>query len=174
MSMGTPDDIAIIGMAGTFAGAPDVATYWSNILGKVEAIREAPPHWLGDPDIFDPYCTPDANRIYTKLGGFLGELAGFDPRPFGQMPVALSGSEPDQFLAMRAAAEALADAGYADKDYDRKRTGIILGHGIHPHRANVNGMQHCLALGQMVGLLRAVYPGLAERDAADIEAMLRS
>ena len=171
---GTPDDIAIIGMAGTFAGAPDVLTYWSNILAKVEAIREAPPNWLGDPDIFDPACTPDANRIYTKLGGFLGALAGFDPRPFGQMPVALSGSEPDQFLAMRAAAEALADAGYADKDYDRKRTGIILGHGIHPHRANVNGMQHCLALGQMMGLLRAVYPGLAESDAADIEAMLRS
>ncbi|MCX8255271.1 putative glycolipid synthase [Beijerinckiaceae bacterium RH AL1] len=173
MSMGTPDDIAIIGMAGTFAGAPDIATYWSNILGKVEAIREAPPHWLGDPDIFDPDCTPDANRIYTKLGGFLGELAGFDPRPFGQMPVALSGSEPDQFLAMRAAAEALADAGYADKDYDRKRTGIILGHGVHPHRANVNGMQHCLALGQMMGLLRAVYPGLSDSDAAEIDAMLR-
>ena len=171
--MGAPDDIAIIGMAGTFAGAPDVTTYWSNILSKVEAIREAPPNWLGDPDIFDPECTPDANRVYTKLGGFLGDLAGFDPRPFGQMPVALSGSEPDQFLAMRAAAEALADAGYADKDYDRKRTGIILGHGIHPHRANVNGMQHCLALGQMMGLLRAVYPGLAEGDAADIEAMLR-
>jgi 3-oxoacyl-(acyl-carrier-protein) synthase len=89
------------------------------------------------------------------------------------MPVALSGSEPDQFLAMRAAAEALADAGYADKDYDRKRTGIILGHGVHPHRANVNGMQHCLALGQMMGLLRAVYPGLSDSDAAEIDAMLR-
>ena len=170
---GTPDDIAIIGMAGTFAGAPDVSTYWSNILAKVEAIREAPPSWIGDPDIFDPDCTPDANRVYTKLGGFLGDLAGFDPRPFGQMPVALSGSEPDQFMAMRAAAEALADAGYADKDYDRKRTGIILGHGIHPHRANVNGMQHCLAIGQTLGLLRALYPGLAASDAADIEAMLR-
>ena len=169
----TPDDIAIIGMACTFAGAPDVSTYWSNILAKVEAIREAPPNWIADPAIFDPNCTPDANKIYTKLGGFLGELAGFDPRPFGQMPVALSGSEPDQFLAMRAASEALADAGYADKDYDRKRTGIILGHGIHPHRANVNGMQHCLAIGQTLGLLRALYPGLAESDAAEIEAMLR-
>ncbi len=40
--MGKADDIAIIGMAATFAGAPDVATFWSNILGKVEAIREAP------------------------------------------------------------------------------------------------------------------------------------
>ncbi len=170
---GIPDDIAIIGMAGTFPGAPDISTYWANILGKVEAIREAPEAWIGDPAIYDPDCTPDMNRIYTRLGGFLGELAAFDPRPFGTMPVALSGSEPDQFLAMRAAAEALADAGYADRDFDRKRTGIILGHGIHPHRANVNGMQHCLALGQTLGLLRAAFPALSETDAADIEAMLR-
>ena len=172
--MGTPDDIAIIGMACTFAGAPDVATYWSNILAKVEAIREAPPSWIGDPAIYDPNCKPDAQKIYTKLGGFLGELAGFDPRPFGQMPVALSGSEPDQFLAMRSASEALADAGYAERDFDRKRTGIILGHGIHPHRANVNGMQHCLALGQTLGLLRALFPDLDPADAAEIEAMLRA
>ena len=174
MSVGTPDDVAIIGMAGTFPGAPDVTTYWSNILGKVEAIREAPENWIGDPAIFDPDCTPDANRIYTRLGGFLGELAGFDPRPFGTMPVALSGSEPDQFLAMRAAAEALADAGYADRDFDRKRTGIILGHGIHPHRANVNGMQHCLALGQTIGMLRSVFPNLSDADCSEIESMLRA
>ena len=104
MSVGAPDDIAIIGMAATFAGAPDVATYWSNILGKVEAIREAPDNWIGDPAIFDPSAPPDSPRIYTRLGGFLGNLARFDPRPFGTMPVGLSGSEPDQFLAMRAAA----------------------------------------------------------------------
>ena len=172
--MGTPDDIAIIGMAGTFPGARDVATYWSNILNKVEAIREAPENWIGDPAIFNPDCTPDANQVYTNLGGFLGELAGFDPRPFGQMPVALSGSEPDQFLAMRASSEALADAGYADRDFDRQRTGIILGHGIHPHRANVNGMQHCLALGQTIGLLRAIFPHLSDDSAREIEAMMRA
>src|SRR5438094_152315 len=119
MSTATPDDIAIIGMAATFAGARDVATYWSNILGKVEAIREAPENWIGDPAIYDPDSRPDSNRIYTRLGGFLGELAAFDPRPFGTMPVALSGSEPDQFLAMQASSDALADAGYANRDFDR-------------------------------------------------------
>ncbi|MBV9704270.1 MAG: polyketide synthase, partial [Methylobacteriaceae bacterium] len=174
MSLGTPDDIAIIGMAATFPGAADVSTYWSNILGKVEAIREAPENWIGDPAIFDPDCTPDSQRIYTRLGGFLGDFARFDPRPFGTMPVAISGSEPDQFLAMRASAEALADAGYADRDFDRKRTGIILGHGIHPHRANVNGMQHCLAIGQTVGLLRSIFPDLPEEQFAEVESLLRS
>ena len=174
MSVGKPDDIAIIGMAGTFAGAPDVATYWSNILGKVESIREAPANWICDPTIFDPDCTPDSQQIYTRLGGFLGDLARFDPRPFGTMPVALSGSEPDQFLAMRASAEALADAGYANRDFDRHRTGIILGHGIHPHRANVNGMQHCVALGQTIGILRSVFPDMSDEQGSEIEAMMRA
>lgn len=174
MTVGTPDDIAIIGMSATFAGAPDVATYWSNILNKVEAIQEASESWIGDPSIFDPDCTPDSQKIYTRLGGFLGDLARFDARPFGTMPVALSGSEPDQFLAMRAAAEALADAGYGNRDFDRQRTGIILGHGIHPHRANVNGVQHCLVLGQTIGLLRSLFPHLSDAQGAEIEAMLRA
>src|SRR5487761_2219435 len=100
LSLGTPDDIAIIGMAATFAGARDVETYWSNILDKVDAIRDAPPDWIGDDASFDPDCTPESLRIYTRRGGFLGDLARFDPRPFGTMPVALAGAEPDQFLAM--------------------------------------------------------------------------
>lgn len=172
--MGQPDDIAIIGMAGIFPGAPDLPTYWSNILAKVEAIREAPDAWIGDAAIFDPDSKPDTQQIYTKLGGFLGELAGFDPRPFGTMPVALSGSEPDQFLAMRGAAEALKDAGYSDRDFDRKRTGIILGHGIHPHRANVNGMQHCLAINQTLGVLRALLPDISAEVCAEIETAMRA
>lgn len=172
--MAQPDDIAIIGMSGIFPGAPDVPTYWSNILAKVEAIREAPEAWIGDPSIFDPDCPPESQKIYTKLGGFLGELAGFDPRPFGTMPVALSGSEPDQFLAMRGAADALKDAGYANRDFDRQRTGIILGHGIHPHRANVNGMQHCMAVNQTLGILRALLPDLPAEVCAELEAAMRA
>ena len=172
--MGTPEDIAIIGMAGTFAGAPDVRTYWSNILNKVDAIREAPPEWIGDDAIFDPNCTPESLSIYTKHGGFLGDLARFDPRPFGTMPVALAGAEPDQFLALKASVSALADAGYDKKEFRRDRTGIILGHGIHANRANVNGIQHGLVISQTVGVLRSVFPELTDERCGVIEAMLRA
>ena len=172
--MGTPDDIAIIGMAATFAGARDVETYWSNILDKVDAIRDAPPDWIGDDASFDPDCTPESLRIYTRRGGFLGDLARFDPRPFGTMPVALAGAEPDQFLAMKAAVTAIADAGYAKKDFNRERTGIILGHGIHANRANVNGIQHGLVIPQTIGLLRSAFPELTDDRSSAIEAMLRA
>lgn len=172
--MDTLGDIAIIGMAATFAGAPDVATYWSNIIGKVDAIREAPADWIGDEGSFNPGCTPESLQIYTKHGGFLGDLARFDPRPFGTMPVALAGAEPDQFLALDAAVRALADAGYASKDFNRERTGIILGHAIHANRANVNGIQHGLVIAQTVNLLRSAFPALTDEQCNALADMLRA
>jgi acyl transferase domain-containing protein/phosphopantetheinyl transferase len=172
LTVGTPDDVAIIGMSGTFASAPDVSAYWTNILGKVDAIRDAPANWIGDDTIFDPAATPDTLRIYTKRGGFLGELAQFDPRPSGTMPVAMSGAEPDQFLALKASVSALTDAGYDKRAFSRERTGIILGHGIHANRANVNGIQHGIILTQTIALLRAVFPELSEDGSRAIEAML--
>ncbi len=172
--MAAPEDIAIIGMAATFAKAPDVATYWSNILGKVDAIGDAPPEWIGDEVLYDPLGTRDSMRIYTRRGGFLGDLARFDPRPFGTMPVALGGGEPDQFLALKAAVSALEDAGYAKREFARERTGIILGHGIHANRGNVNGLQQGLFVAQTIGILRSVFPELTAERSLQIEAMLNA
>src|SRR5215831_3720378 len=37
------EDVAVIGMACLFPGAPDLATFWQNIVGKVDAITDPPP-----------------------------------------------------------------------------------------------------------------------------------
>ncbi len=57
----------------------------------------------------------DSGRIKTAFGGYLKELFRFDPREFGIMPNSLDGGEPDQFLALRIARDALADAGYLER-----------------------------------------------------------
>lgn len=165
--------IAIVGMAGLFPQAPDIAAFWRNILGKVDTVAEAPDDWLSNPHFLDE--TPDSDdisRIYTQRGGFLRDLSRFDPRPFGIMPVSISGGEPDQFLAMRAALDALADAGYPKGAPDPERTGIILGHAIHVHRANSNGLQHTWILDQMQDLLRALAPDAGPERLAEIRRIL--
>ena len=44
-------DVAIIGMACVLPGAPDLDTFWHNIVNKVDAITDVPPErW--DPDNF--------------------------------------------------------------------------------------------------------------------------
>lgn len=173
MTVGSVVDIAIIGMSGLFPKAPNIQAFWSNILNKVDATAEAEPGWLADEAFFAPHSA-DVTRIYTKRGGFLGELCRFDPRPFGTMPVSLSGGEPDQFLALKAATDALADAGYAEGSFDASRTGIILGHAIHAHRANVTGIQHGIVVDQTLGLLQSLFPQVDPERLEKIRAILKS
>ena len=150
-------DIAIIGMAATFAGAGDLRTYWENVLGKVDAVRDAPDSWAAP--YFDPKSTGN-DRIYTRRGGFLGALAEFDPKEFGIMPNSVDGGEPDQFLALKLARDALRDAGYMDRTFDRARTGVILGHSTYLHRGYATLIQHGLVVDQTLELLRQLMPQL--------------
>jgi len=122
-----PSDVAIIGMACFLPGANDVRTYWENVLNRVNAITEVPlDHWdwrlYYDPD-------PKArDKICSKWGGFLADIP-FDPLLFGMPPNSLSSIEPVQLYALEAVRRALADAGYAERPFDRARTAVILGAG---------------------------------------------
>ncbi len=106
------EGIAIIGMACRFPQAPNLDTYWQNILGKVNAITDPPPGtW--DPDVYYEPGSTDSDKVYCKQGGYLGSLINFDPLDHGIPPVQVQG-EPDQWLALQVAREAMADAGYAE------------------------------------------------------------
>jgi acyl transferase domain-containing protein len=122
------NDIAIIGLAGLFPGAKDIHAYWYNIINKVDNIKEAPDDWAVP--YFDPNSQPreDPARIYTRKVGLLGELAEFNPLEFGIPPSSVEG-DPSHFLALKMARDALKDAGYLDKSFNREKAGIILGRG---------------------------------------------
>ena len=67
-------DIAIVGLACLFPGAPDLNTYWQNIVSKMDAITDPPPEaW--DADIFFHPDSGVNDRVYCKRGGFLGPLS---------------------------------------------------------------------------------------------------
>jgi acyl transferase domain-containing protein/phosphopantetheinyl transferase (holo-ACP synthase) len=166
-------DVAIIGMAGLFAKAPDIVTFWSNILAKTDAVTEAPAEWQMERRIHSGEIT-DIAQIYTSRGGFLGDLSRFDPRPYGTMPISVSGGEPDQFLALHCAAEALRDAGYPAGSAAGATTGIILGHTIHANRGNVNGIEQGLLLDQIVGIFRSAYPEAPAENFDRLRSLLKS
>jgi hypothetical protein len=98
-------DIAIIGMACLFPGAPDLDTYWHNIMSKVDAITDPPPEAWDAETFYDPESTAN-DRVYCKRGGFIGPLAYFDPLKHGIMPRTVEGGEPDQWLALQIAYDA--------------------------------------------------------------------
>jgi len=169
-------DIAIVGMAGLFSKAPNKERFWNNVLGKVDAISDAPESWLGTSLMLDLDADPGKMRIYTKRGGFLGDLSRFDPKPFGTMPVSVVGGEPDQFLALAAAKDALDDAGYGEgmRSFDSSRAGVILGHAIHANRANVNGIQQALVVDQFMALVGSLFPEADASRLGEVERLLRS
>jgi acyl transferase domain-containing protein/phosphopantetheinyl transferase len=167
-------DIAIIGMACIFPGAPDLASYWRNIVERVDAVGEPPDDWRADL-FFDPETT-DCDRVYCKRGGYLRDLAAFNPLEYGVMPSSIDGGEPDHFLALRVAHEALTDAGYngpAGRVFDGDRVEVILGRGVYINRAFTSLVQHSLIVDQTLRLLRQLHPEHGEDELQQIRAELK-
>ncbi len=114
-------------MASFLPGANDVRTFWENVLARVNAITEVPPdHW--DWRLYYDADPKARDKICSKWGGFLADLP-FDPLLFGMPPNSLPSIEPVQLYALEAVRRALADAGYAERPFDRERTAVILGAG---------------------------------------------
>ena len=164
-------DIAIIGMSCTFPGARDVQQYWENILAKVDSVGEVPPDWESG-FFFDPDSSAN-DRTYCKRGGFLGPLGQFDPSEFGVMPQSVDGTEPDHFLALRAAAEALADAGYRHENKHRERTAVVIGRGTYVNRGNTTAIQHSLAVDGVVRVLKQLHPEHSDEELTEIKRALK-
>ncbi len=163
--MSAKPGIAITGMACLFPGAPDVDAYWRNILGKVDATSD-PPLASWDPAVYYDPEFGDQDRTYCKRGGYLGALAEFDPLAFGIPPVAVGG-EPDQWLALRVASAALADAGATDLAEEiRARTEIVLGKGTYLNGGNAIAVQRGLVVGQTIELIRRLHPEHSEAELA--------
>lgn len=146
-------DVAVIGMACAFAQAPDLASYWRNVLGGVDAIADPPHGWSAD--------GLAARHVYTQRGGYLGPLS-FDPLSFGVMPKAVDGAEPDQFLALQLAAAALEDAGYGRATATRN-VAVILGRGTYINRGLIGVFQHTIGIDQMLRVLSELHPDWPQR-----------
>jgi acyl transferase domain-containing protein/phosphopantetheinyl transferase len=155
--------IAIVGMAVLLPGAPDLPTYWQNLVTGVDAITEVPAdRW--DPEFYHPQgkTQPAPDRLYCRRGGFVDEIAEVEVTRFGIMPSSVADAEPDQLIALHVAAAAIADAGGESLLPDRDRIGIVLGRGgyIGPGLARLD--QRVRTAQQLVRTLAELVPDLAD------------
>ena len=123
MSQSTP--LAIVGLSAIFPQADDLRAYWRNLKAGTDAITAIPAtHWrAGDFFHADPKA-PD--MTYAQRGGFISPV-NFNPLEFGIAPKDIEATDTTQLLGMVAAKQALADAGYDQKPFDRQRTSVLLG-----------------------------------------------
>lgn len=132
------DAIAVIGMACYYPGAPDLRSFWENILARRREFRRIPGQRLPMSDYYDPDpFAPDktyANRA-AVIDGFT-----FDWVKRGIPKTVVESSDIVHWLALEVALRALTDAGYTRENIASDRTGVILGNtmtGEHSRSQNM-------------------------------------
>jgi phthiocerol/phenolphthiocerol synthesis type-I polyketide synthase E len=103
-------DVAIVGMAGRFPGAPDVSAFWQNLCNGVESVRvftaeELMPLGVEPRRLRDPRFVPASS--------FIDNVEWFDAPFFNIPPREAELMDPQHRVFLECAWEALEQAGYA-------------------------------------------------------------
>ena len=105
----SPEEIAIIGMAGRFPGASNLDEFWRNLCGSVESISIFSEEELAesgiDPQVFKSPHYVNASAILDGADLFDASFFGFSPREAEVM-------DPQQRVFLEVSWEALENAGH--------------------------------------------------------------
>lgn len=105
------EPIAIVGMAGRYASADDLDSFWQSLLKGQDLVIKAPADRMAMDALFN--ADPKAGGIYADWGGFLNDVARFDAGLFGISPREAELIDPQERLMLEVAWECLQDAGYS-------------------------------------------------------------
>ncbi|BET26629.1 acyl transferase domain-containing protein [Limnobacter thiooxidans] len=120
-----PEPIAIVGMSCIYPGSENLESFWNNVLQGKDLVGEVPQdRWSVAQYYAGEHAEP--NKSVSKWGGFIDPVA-FDPLEFGIPPSTIPSVETVQLLSLKVAKDALADAGYANKWFNREKTAVIFG-----------------------------------------------
>jgi acyl transferase domain-containing protein/NADPH:quinone reductase-like Zn-dependent oxidoreductase/NAD(P)-dependent dehydrogenase (short-subunit alcohol dehydrogenase family)/acyl carrier protein len=121
------EPVAVIGMGCRFpGGAADAESFWRLLEDGVDAIGEVPAdRW----DLASFYDSDPAapGKMYTRCGGFLRDVSGFDAEFFGVAPREAVKMDPQHRVLLEVAWEALEDAGISAVQIEGSRTGVFVG-----------------------------------------------
>ena len=169
--MGSP--IAVVGLSALMPGARDLSTFWRNIVNGVDSVTSIPPGRINGAHNLR---FPEGHPAHVPLGegGYLPEGIRFDPLLYGILPKAVQQGDPDQFLVVKLAAEALADAGISGEDQVRARTDIILGRGGYASNKMSNIYVRSEAIEHTMRALSKLAPELGAGRRKELEDHLYS
>lgn len=120
------DDIAIIGISGMYPKADDLGEFWENLIAGKDCISEIPINrWDHSKYLNDD--TLIYNPLYSKWGGFIKNVYGFDPLFFHISPHEAELMDPQERLMLETIWHTMEDAAYTRKKLEKSKVGVYIG-----------------------------------------------
>ncbi|MBO0655920.1 SDR family NAD(P)-dependent oxidoreductase [Streptomyces triculaminicus] len=120
--------LAIVGAACRLPGGiTDLGRLWDALAEGKDLISEVPPADRVDAARFVDPSPQRPGKAYTMAGGYLDDVAGFDPEYFGISPREATYMDPQQRMLLEMAAEALDDAAIAPASLAGSDTAVFVG-----------------------------------------------
>lgn len=134
----TEQSIAVIGIGCRFPGGIDSAdALWRVLIAGHDLVTEVPPERWDADAIYDP--EPGVpGRLASRWGGFIDDVAGFEPAFFGLTEHEAERMDPQSRLLLETACEALEHAGLPPHGQSGKAVGVFAGQDHEDYLALTN------------------------------------
>ncbi|MGW3997478.1 beta-ketoacyl synthase N-terminal-like domain-containing protein [Amycolatopsis sp. NPDC004772] len=113
-----PDEVAVVGLAGRFPGAPDVESFWRTLLDGTSAVT-----------------APGDGGTFVRAQGHLADVDAFDHAFFGISPAEARRMDPQVRVFLELCWTALEDAGEV-AGLPGKNVGVFAGAGLSTYLLN--------------------------------------
>ena len=127
-------DIAVIGMACKFPHAKDLSALWRVVRSGEVTFEDIPEERWNHASFFDATDLRAADKTYVRKGAFVEGYKEFAALHYGLAPRRVQVMDPQHRLLIEAVRQAIQDAGYDGKSFDRANAGVFVGASVSVHK----------------------------------------